>query len=30
MNIPYRTRRKITRIGTVCLAVLLVLVIFWF
>ena len=30
MNIPYRTRRKITWIGTVCLAVLLVLVIFWF
>ena len=30
MNIPYRTRRRITRFGTVCLAVLLALVIFWF
>ena len=30
MNIPYRTRRIITRIGTVCLAILMVLVIFWF
>ena len=30
MNIPYRTRRTITRVGTVCLTVLVVLILFWF
>ena len=30
MNIPYRTRRTINRVGIVCLAVLMALVIFWF
>ena len=30
MNIPYRTRRTINRVGIVCLAILMALVIFWF
>ena len=30
MNIPYRTRRTINRIGIVSLAILMALLIFWF
>ena len=30
MNIPYRTRRTLSRVGTVLLAILLVLIVVWF